>query len=70
MFLLIRNLLRLRVKNALERPTPGSLALRHVDAGSCNGCESELNAAFNPYYDLSRFDLNVVASFLGTPMSC
>lgn len=36
--------------------------MRHVDAGSCNGCEHELNAVANPFYDLQRFGLNIVAS--------
>ncbi len=40
----------------------GSLALRHVDAGSCNGCEHELTATANPYYDMQRHGLNIVAS--------
>ncbi|WP_249011679.1 NADH-quinone oxidoreductase subunit B family protein [Conexibacter sp. DBS9H8] len=40
----------------------GSLALRHVDAGSCNGCEHELTAATNPLYDLQQYGLNIVAS--------
>ena len=39
-----------------------SLALRLVDAGSCNACELELNALSNPYYDLQRFGLRFVAS--------
>ncbi|CAB1276272.1 NADH-quinone oxidoreductase subunit B family protein [Candidatus Nitrosacidococcus tergens] len=39
-----------------------SLSLRLVDAGSCNGCELELNALNNPYYDLERFGLRFVAS--------
>jgi len=39
-----------------------SLALRMVDAGSCNGCEMEINALSNPYYDLERFGLHFVAS--------
>lgn len=39
-----------------------SLSLRLVDAGSCNGCELELNAIGNPYYDLERFGLRFVAS--------
>jgi Ni,Fe-hydrogenase III small subunit len=63
MFVLLRHLHALRRTIALP-PTrrPGSLALRHVDAGSCNGCEHELGAAANPYYDLQRFGLNIVAS--------
>ena len=36
--------------------------MRHVDAGSCNGCEHELILASSPYYDLQRFGLGVVAS--------
>src|ERR1700756_5412149 len=39
-----------------------SLAIRQVDAGSCNGCELEINALQNPYYDLERFGLRFVAS--------
>ncbi len=39
-----------------------SLQLRHVDAGSCNGCESELAAITNPIYDAQRFGVDVVAS--------
>jgi len=62
-FLLLRQLGRLRREIALPGPPlRGSLALRHVDAGSCNGCEHELGAASSPFYDLQRFGLNVVAS--------
>jgi Ni,Fe-hydrogenase III small subunit len=61
-YVLLRDLHRLRRRIGLERPTAGSLALRHVDAGSCNGCEHELNAAAGPFYDLERFGLNIVAS--------
>ena len=39
-----------------------SLAIRQVDAGSCNGCELEIQALSNPYYDLERFGLHFVAS--------
>jgi len=39
-----------------------SLSIRMVDAGSCNGCELEINALANPYYDLERFGLHFVAS--------
>lgn len=34
-----------------------SLYIRHVDAGSCNGCESELDALLNPFYDLERLGI-------------
>lgn len=62
MHALLRDLNRLRRSIGLARPRAGSLALRHVDAGSCNGCEHELNAAGGPFYDMQRFGLNVVAS--------
>jgi Ni,Fe-hydrogenase III small subunit len=63
MLTLLRDLRRLRRDTALARPTRGrSLALRHVDAGSCNGCEHELVVASSPYYDLQRYGLGVVAS--------
>jgi membrane-bound hydrogenase subunit mbhJ len=63
MLTLLRDLRRLRHDIALPGPTRGrSLALRHVDAGSCNGCEHELTLASSPYYDLQRFGLGVVAS--------
>jgi formate hydrogenlyase subunit 7 len=40
----------------------GSLQLRHVDAGSCNGCELEITGAFSSVYDGERFGARVVAS--------
>ncbi len=39
-----------------------SLAIRMVDAGSCNGCELEIHALNNPYYDIERFGVHFVAS--------
>ena len=39
-----------------------SLHIREVDAGSCNGCELEIGALNNPYYDLERFGMHFVAS--------
>ncbi len=39
-----------------------SLAIRAVDAGSCNGCELEISALANVFYDLERFGLKFVAS--------
>jgi Ni,Fe-hydrogenase III small subunit len=39
-----------------------SLSIREIDAGSCNGCELEIHALNNPYYDLERFGLRFVAS--------
>ena len=63
MFTLLRDLRRLRRQVDLPAQTRGrSLANRHVDAGSCNGCEHELQNVSNSYYDLARFGLSVVAS--------
>ena len=40
----------------------GSLQLRHVDVGSCNGCELEIASTFGPHYDAGRFGARLVAS--------
>jgi Ni,Fe-hydrogenase III small subunit len=40
----------------------GSLQIRHVDAGSCNGCEVEISGAFGPVYDAEQFGARLVAS--------
>jgi Ni,Fe-hydrogenase III small subunit/ferredoxin len=39
-----------------------ALNIRQVDGGSCNGCEGEIHALTNPYYDLERFNIHFVAS--------
>jgi len=39
-----------------------ALNIRQLDAGSCNGCEAEITALTNPYYDLERFGIHFVAS--------
>jgi Ni,Fe-hydrogenase III small subunit/ferredoxin len=44
------------------RPFRRSLHIRHVDAGSCNGCESELQALNNPFYNLHRLGIFFTAS--------
>ena len=54
--------LGLEVKRRIERRFHGSLAIRQVDAGSCNGCELEIHALNNPYYDIERFGVHFVAS--------
>lgn len=48
-------------RSALQR-LGRSLSIRHVDAGSCNGCELEIHALNNAFYDLERFGLRFVAS--------
>ena len=50
--------LRERIHGRLGR----SLHVRQVDAGSCNGCELEIAAVANPFYDLERFGIHLVAS--------
>lgn len=40
----------------------GSLQIRHVDAGSCNGCELEIASAFGPVHDGERYGTRLVAS--------
>jgi Ni,Fe-hydrogenase III small subunit len=40
----------------------GSVQLREVDAGSCNGCEIEIGSAFGPVYDAERYGARLVAS--------
>src|SRR3954454_844442 len=63
MFTLLRDLRRLRRQIDLPATSRGrSLAIRHVDAGSCNACEHELGLATSPYYDLQRHGLGLVAS--------
>jgi Ni,Fe-hydrogenase III small subunit len=62
-FVLLHHLQRQRRQIALRAPSRrGSLALRHVDAGSCNVCEHELTATAGPHYDLERHGLQIVAS--------
>ena len=62
MFIMLRQLAGIRSEARLRRGKPRSLAIRHVDAGSCNGCEHELGAASNPLHDLQRHGLDIVAS--------
>jgi len=40
----------------------GSVQVRHVDAGSCNGCEIEIGSAFGPVYDVELYGARLVAS--------
>lgn len=51
-----------RVDASARRRLGRSLAIREVDAGSCNGCELEIHALNNPFYDLERFGFKFVAS--------
>jgi NADH:ubiquinone oxidoreductase subunit B-like Fe-S oxidoreductase len=51
-----------RLKDEVLRLFKGSLAIRHVDAGSCNGCELEIHMLNNPYYNLEQLGIKFVAS--------
>src|SRR5258706_5845870 len=51
-----------RVNRASHARLGRSLSIREVDAGSCNGCELEIHALNNVYYDLERFGMRFVAS--------
>jgi formate hydrogenlyase subunit 7 len=46
-----------QLKIEIQRVFQRSLHIRHVDAGSCNACESEIKALANPYYDLHRLGI-------------
>ena len=50
------------VERAARRWLGRSLSIREVDAGSCNGCELEIHALGNAFYDLERFGIRFVAS--------
>lgn len=50
------------VNLAARRRLGRSLSIREIDAGSCNGCELEVHALSNAFYDLERFGLRFVAS--------
>jgi Ni,Fe-hydrogenase III small subunit len=50
------------VDRAARRRLGRSLSIREVDAGSCNGCELEIHALNNAFYDLERFGIRFVAS--------
>ena len=51
-----------RVQDAARRKLGRSLTIREVDAGSCNGCELEIHAINNAFYDLERFGIRFAAS--------
>ena len=51
-----------RLQEAIARTLGRALAIRHVDAGSCNGCELEIHALANPYYNIEGLGIKFVAS--------
>lgn len=50
------------VDSKARRRLGRSLAIRAIDAGSCNGCELEMHALSNAFYDIERFGIRFVAS--------
>lgn len=52
------SVLQKQIRNLLGR----ALCIRQIDAGSCNGCELEIHALNNPYYNLEGFGIKFVAS--------
>ena len=51
-----------RLHEAIARTLGRALTIRHVDAGSCNGCELEIHALANPYYNIEGLGIKFVAS--------
>lgn len=51
-----------RLSEAMLRRLGRALVIRHVDAGSCNGCELEIHALGNPYYNLEALGIRFAAS--------
>ncbi len=51
-----------RLNDEVLRLLGRALAIRHVDAGSCNGCELEIHGVNNPYYNLEGLGIKFVAS--------
>ena len=51
-----------RLSEAVLQAFGGALSIRHVDPGSCNGCELEIHAMNNPYYNLEGLGIRFVAS--------
>lgn len=54
--------LGITLRRAIDVRLGRSLAIRQVDAGSCNACELEIHALDNPYHDIERFGVRFVAS--------
>ncbi len=51
-----------RLRSWIARHLGRSLHVRHLDAGSCNGCDWEIAALLNPYHDVQRLGIDFVAS--------
>jgi len=51
-----------RLSEAMRHQLGRALVIRHIDAGSCNGCELEIHALGNPYYNLEALGIKFAAS--------
>ena len=51
-----------RLHESILRTLGRALTIRHIDAGSCNGCELEIHALANPYYNIEGLGIKFVAS--------
>lgn len=51
-----------RLTDAMQKQLGRALKIRHIDAGSCNGCELEIHALANPYYNLEALGIGFTAS--------
>ncbi len=51
-----------RLEDAMLKTLGRALVIRHIDAGSCNGCEVEIHALSNPYYNLEGLGIRFAAS--------
>src|SRR6478752_9237811 len=56
------NIVVARLQQKILRTLGRALTIRQVDAGSCNGCELEINALGNPYYNIEGLGIKFVAS--------
>lgn len=54
--------LAVRLQTRIRQVLGKSLHIRHVDSGSCNGCDFEMSTLLNPVYDIQRFGIDFVAS--------
>lgn len=54
--------LGIKLKKRIREVLGGSLHIRHVDTGSCNGCDFEMSTLSNPIYDIARFGVSFVPS--------
>jgi Ni,Fe-hydrogenase III small subunit len=51
-----------KLSKIIKKRFKGSLAIRHIDAGSCNACELEIHALNNPIYDIEQYGVHFTAS--------